>query len=252
MTHLRIARWIVGAVALGLLLTGGGPVAAQIPDEFTNLQLLPEEIGRRDLVGIMRNFASSLGVRCTHCLPGPIPGALEGVDFPSDDLETKRVAREMMKMTDQINSKLLPATGRDELLEVRCVTCHRGLSRPVRIGDVLTAALEDGGVEAAKAKYRELREEYYGQGAYDFGQGPLNNIAETLAREKQDMDGAIALLELNVELNPDAASPNLTLGRFYMMKGDNEKAIARIERALEIDPNNDHAKQMLERVKAAE
>ena len=56
---------------------------------------------------------------------------------------------------------------------------------------------------------------------------------------------------MNIELHPDAAYPNLMLGQIYMMEGDREKAIAAIEHALEIEPDNDFAKQMLERVKLA-
>ena len=118
---------IVGLLAL---ISAVNPAAAQIPDEFTNLQLFPEEIGKRELIYAMRGFAGALGVRCTHCHPGPTPGSLTDVDFATDELETKKVARAMMRMTDEINSKLLPASGRRQLTRVRCITCHRGITDP--------------------------------------------------------------------------------------------------------------------------
>jgi len=36
--------------------------SAQIPKEFTNLEVIPKDVESRQLVGIMRNFAGALGV----------------------------------------------------------------------------------------------------------------------------------------------------------------------------------------------
>jgi len=38
--------------------------SAQMPEKFTNLQVLPNDIPRGELIGIMRRFTSSLGLRC--------------------------------------------------------------------------------------------------------------------------------------------------------------------------------------------
>jgi len=237
-------------LTLVLLCLVAVPATAQIPDEFTNLELFPKDIGKRDLVSAMRQFAGALGVRCNHCHVGP--DNLQGMDFATDELETKRVARSMMKMSDEINSKLLPASGRDSLLRVRCVTCHRGIARPQQLDEALTTAIEKDGVDGAAELYRELRDEHYGSGAYNFGAGTLNGIAETLASEKQDIPGAIAALQLNVEFNPDAAYSFMMLGQLQMMNGDKDAAIKALERAIELEPENGRAKQMLERAKAAE
>ena len=74
-------------LALVILSVAIAPVAAQIPDEFTNLKVLPKEISRRELVSIMRGFAGALGVRCKHCHVGENPDSFEGYDFASDDPE---------------------------------------------------------------------------------------------------------------------------------------------------------------------
>lgn len=237
-----------------LLLLNGlvVPSSAQIPDEFTNLRVLPKDIGKRELVDVMRGFSGALGVRCTHCHKGPVPGSLEGVDFATDDLEPKRVARSMIKLVGEINGKLLPASGRDKTMQVRCVTCHRGLTRPETLEQVLLAAVAEGGSAAAAGKYEELREQYYGSGSYDFGPGTLNTVAETLAQEKNDLDGAIALMRVNVEANPEAAYSHLMLGQLLAMKGDKQAAAASIERSLALEPDNPRARQMLERLRAPE
>ena len=242
-------RW-GGSLAVALLSIA--PAAAQIPDEFKNLKLLPKEIEKRELVGIMRGFCDALGVRCTHCHTGPTPGELEGVDFASDELEEKRVAREMMKMVDEINGKLLPATGRRALTRVRCATCHRGVTDPEPLDAMLLTVAEKDGASAALARYDELRKKYYGSAAYDFSPGTLNHVAETLAENSKDLDGPIALVRRNIEHAPDAPYSHLMLGQLLAQKGDKAAAIASVERALALDPDNRWAKQMLERLKASD
>ena len=245
-------RLLLCGLGLVLLLAGIGSVSAQIPDEFENLKVLPKDISKRDLVAAMRSFAGALGVRCTYCHVGETPGSLEGVDFATDKLEEKKTARVMMKMVTQINEELLPKTGRESLVQVRCVTCHRGIEEPESLDHLLLEVIEEDGVDAAAAKYGELREKYYGKGSYAFGPGTLNSVAETLARERSDPDGAITLMKLNVEANPDAVFSHMMLGQLHFMKGDQEAAVTSIERALELEPDNQRAKQMLERMRSSE
>ena len=93
------------AILVCAVLLAMPQAVAQIPDEFTNLKVLPEDIDKRELMGIMRGFAGSLGVRCIHCHVGDDPRNLDTVDFVSDDREPKRVARAMLQMVDEINSE---------------------------------------------------------------------------------------------------------------------------------------------------
>ena len=227
-----------------------GSAGAQIPDEFTNLKVLPKDISKGELVGMMREFAGALGQRCNFCHVGEDPNSLQGYDFASDAKEHKQVARVMMSMVEEINGKLLPKIGHAPEHAVSCVTCHRGVKEPVTMKDVLSEAIAEGGVTAAEARYRELREEYYGKGAYDFSGAALNGVAEDLARKSNDLDGAIAIMKLSIEFNPDEAFGHLMLGQLYARKGDKEAAIASVERALEIDPDNGWAKQMLTRLQS--
>ena len=154
------------------------PAMAQIPDEFTNLKIFPKDIGKRELVSVMRQFAGALGVRCNHCHKGP--ENLEGMDFATDELETKRVTRAMMKMTGEINDELL-AGDRPGVVAASALRhlSPRGIARPEQLGDILEAALEADGVDGAIARFQELRGEHYGAGSYDFGAGTLNGLAET-------------------------------------------------------------------------
>jgi len=237
---------------VAILALLAAPAAAQVPDKFTNLKVLPKDIGKQQLMDVMRGFSGALGVRCTHCHEGKTEGSLQDVDFASDALEPKRVARVMMKMTEEINTKELPATGRQELTRVRCVTCHRGITDPQPLDRMLASLAESEGVDAAVKRYEELRERYYGSASYDFGDGTLNSAAEQLAQQHEDVDGAIALVELNLRHNPESAYSHLILGQLLAEKGDKEAAIASVERAIELEPDNRWARRTLERLKSAE
>ena len=234
-----------------LALVCGLPAAAQIPDEFSNLQLISKEIGKRELVATMREYSRALGVNCSHCHIGSGEGTFEGYDFASDDLEPKRVARAMMKMTSEINGKLMRATGRRSLTRVECSTCHRGVLDPRGLDDILMSTLDSQGVDAASARYRELRRDYHGAGVYDFSSRTLDDIAETLAQEKSDLDGAIVIMKLNLEFHPDSAQSHLMLGQFHMAAGTRDAAIASVERAIALEPENQYAKSILERLRAS-
>ena len=48
------------------------------------------------------------------------------------------------------------------------------------IEDVVVQAMDDEGIDAAKAKYRQLREEYYGSFTYDFTELTLSLLAQDL------------------------------------------------------------------------
>ena len=73
-----------------ICLVVSGFAVAQIPDEFSNLEVLPKDIGKRVLIERMRGFALGLGVRCAHCHVGNPDGSLDGMDFASDEKATRR------------------------------------------------------------------------------------------------------------------------------------------------------------------
>jgi tetratricopeptide (TPR) repeat protein len=237
------------AFAAIVLLVGSWPASAQIPTRFINLQVLPQDISQADLIARMREYATALGVRCNHCHVGENAATLEGFDFAADARDTKRVARGMMRMTRELNDRLLPQIGRPVTVKVSCVTCHRGLAVPRTLLDVLTATAERDGVDAALKQYRALREESYGKGTYDFSAGTLNMLAEDRARQRHDVDGAIAVMRANVEVNPNLWTSYSLLAQLYEQKGDKTAARNSIEKALQLDPGNAFLKKRLDDLK---
>lgn len=241
----------VALLATALLMVGGTAAVAQIPDEFTNLQVFPKDVGKQDLVIAMRNFSMGLGVRCTHCHLAKTPDDFSSIDWASDELAPKKDARRMMQMVATINTQLLPEDKDKDGLRVQCVTCHRGLQNPDSLDKVLMKEYSAGGVEASISRYRTLREKYYGSGSFDFGPYTLVGVAEQLAQRKGDMDGAVAIMQLNVEHNPDSPDAYLMLGQLQAVKGDQAEAIVSVEKALKLDPENSQAKQVLLQLKPA-
>ena len=63
-------RFTFAACALAVLVLLSAPLGAQIPDEFTNLKILDKDIGKQQLLGIMKGFSGALGVRCLVVLRG--------------------------------------------------------------------------------------------------------------------------------------------------------------------------------------
>lgn len=248
--HSRATLRPVAAIALlSAAIVAPSPVAAQIPDTFENLQVLPKDISREELTGIMRNFSMALGVRCQYCHPGGSGGSLQGTDFKTDEDPDKGKARFMMKMVADLNAALPQLPDRDQPgVDVQCVTCHRGLARPVTLAAELEQVIGRLGVEAAVTRYGELRERYFGSGAYDFGVNSLNELARSLTQAGRTTE-AVAMLELNASQYPQEASVALALGALFAQSGDREKAIASYERALQIDPNNRQAQQALQRLR---
>jgi len=105
----------------------------------TNLQVLPKDWTRQQVVQVMQAFTMGLGVTCNYChaeMAGAQPGANGQIpiDAASDDKQAKKTARVMMRLVTDINSKLDADLGKSTSapngMRVQCVTCHRGSAIP--------------------------------------------------------------------------------------------------------------------------
>jgi tetratricopeptide (TPR) repeat protein len=245
--------------ALGSFQDAGG----QIPEKFENLQVLPKDIARPQLVQVMRGFTTALGVRCAFChVHTGQESDLSTFDFKSDDKPAKRTARLMMNMVHVVNDSLLAPldtingrhhAGADEAaghdaehhIAVQCATCHRGASRPSPLESIVTGMIADSGVPAAVANYRELKRRFYGGYTYDFRERPLNTVAGDLIRANRLAD-AVTILTLNLETNPDSWMTHTLLGDAFAGLGQKDSAIASYRKSLELQPENPPVKAKLD------
>jgi glyoxylase-like metal-dependent hydrolase (beta-lactamase superfamily II) len=113
----------------------------------------------------------------------------------------------------------------------------------------VTEALERDGIDAAVARYRELKRDE--PESWQFERWQLNTMGyQLMARERYD--DAIAILSLNVEEFPDHFDPYDSLGEAYMRAGRDEPAVANYERSLELNPDNANAIEMLAKIRGGQ
>jgi hypothetical protein len=219
----------------------GGP-----PPPMTNLQVLPKDMPRPEVIARMQLFRQGLGVECAYCHIDEGRGGR--TDYASDEKPPKITARVMMRLTDDVNAKLASGLGKANPVSVGCITCHRGVSIPKQLPAILTETAAAKGTPAAIAEYRDLRKQYYGGMAYDFSENGLIAYANGAAAAKPD--DAIQWLQVNLEFYPKSARTYLALAQIYSRKQDKDNAIKSVEKALEIDPENAQAKRLLEQLKS--
>jgi hypothetical protein len=181
----------------------------------------------------MQAVAAALGVTCDYCHAGR--GAEPKLTAAGKPV--LEVGRGMIAMTALLNATVQAATGKTEreAASVSCVTCHRGVTIPRPLTDILLVTGVREGADAAVKQYRDLRSRYYGRGAYDFGEETLLSVARRLANARPEV--AIPLADLNMEFFP--GSVNTLVTKAIAQSGrDDEAAVATLRQALELDPGN--------------
>jgi hypothetical protein len=237
---------LAGAVGAAQAPAGGGQPPP--PPPMTNLQILPKDMPRPQVIATMQAFTQSLGVACNYCHVQEGRGGRN--DFASDEKAPKKAARGMMILARDVNAKLPEAVGKaaDATTRVGCATCHRGVPIPKQIADVVADAAATGGSAAGLAKFKELREKFYGGQSYDFSEGGLLAVAQR-AQTANKTDDAIAYLQANLEYYPKSARTYVAMAQLKNGKGDKAGAITALEKAVELDPANAQAKAQLENLK---
>jgi tetratricopeptide (TPR) repeat protein len=223
---------ILGVMGLAMSAAGQQPDAAPPVREGPN----------PSVVAAMPAIAQALGVSCNYCHL-----SRRGMHVPEPK---KDIARAMMAMTRDINFKIQAVAGDsgEGLTEVQCVTCHRGVTVPGQLSDILIVTAADKGVDAAIAQYRDLRGRYYGRQSYDFGDDTLLTLAQRLSY--RDADEAIAVLKVNLEFNPKSVRSYSQMANAFSRKLDDKEAIASLEKALEIEPDNAMVRGQLVQLKS--
>lgn len=223
------------------------PAGAGLFDDPQNLQALPQDISPQMLSETMRNFATDTGSRCSSCHVHEVEADLSTYDFPADDKEKKRKARQMIRMVADINAFIaanIGSTGAAHV-KVECATCHRGLEKPELLHDVVEETYRAEGIEPAIARYRELRQRYYGTAAYEFAPRELMIVAESVAAA-EEYGSAIRFLDLNLEYHPEYARALVLKASFLVNMGNREAARENLLRAIELEPDNPWNRQALE------
>jgi tetratricopeptide (TPR) repeat protein len=112
--------------------------------------------------------------------------------------------------------------------------------------EMLMITFEKNLDEAIK-RYYEAKEKEFDD--YNFKEGQLNELGYNLL-QGQRYDDAIKIFELNISLFPNSANVYDSMGEGCMLKGSKELAILNYKKSLELNPNNDNAKKMLQQLEA--
>lgn len=128
---------IAAVIGFFYAFTPAAPQDVQIERQpgprWSNLKVLPQDISKDSLMDLMEGFTISLGVDCGFC-HSPREKDPTKLDFADDSKIEKLIARGMIEMTDEINSKYFlphsPDPEATQVFDVSCMTCHRGNKNP--------------------------------------------------------------------------------------------------------------------------
>jgi tetratricopeptide (TPR) repeat protein len=114
------------------------------------------------------------------------------------------------------------------------------------IGDVLTKALSEGGLELLIKRYSEFRSSPKTSPINT--ESDVNDFAYGLLRNKQ-FNEAIEVFKLNVKSYPQSSNAYDSLGDAYRQSGNIELAVKSYEKALELNPSSTYIAQKLRAIR---
>lgn len=91
-------------------------------NHFKNLKVLPKNISKDSLMGLMEGYNKALGVKCSYC---------HIKDKAADSIMQKEITRHMIHFTNELNAKEFAPIGKNYKNAVECATCHRGSTKPM-------------------------------------------------------------------------------------------------------------------------
>ena len=113
------------------------------------------------------------------------------------------------------------------------------------VGEAMWQAIGSGGVEAAVARYRELKEK--NPDDYNFGADQVALVGSRLLQHRR-LQEALAIYRLAAAEFPKEAVLQARLGETSAALGNREAALAAYRKALELAPLNPEALEMLRRL----
>lgn len=108
-----------------------------------------------------------------------------------------------------------------------------------------------GGIESLDASLARIRNSRDARAGIYIDEASINAIGYAFMNDGHVAE-AIEVFNLNVEACPESFNVYDSLGEAYMKNGDREEAIASYQRSLELNSENENARQMLERLEASD
>ncbi len=122
-----------------------------------------------------------------------------------------------------------------------------GISEPkLALGDTLLVTIFESGIDSAINRYHYLKENKSDE--YDFREPQLNILGYLLLRNQMNKE-ALQIFKLNAEAFPESANVYDSLAEGYLVNGDKKLAEENYRKSLELNPDNENAKEMLIKLK---
>ncbi|MBN2134230.1 MAG: MBL fold metallo-hydrolase [Acidobacteria bacterium] len=114
------------------------------------------------------------------------------------------------------------------------------------INKPVTKKIANSGIDAAIEEYKHLKTSDATK--YNFSENELNVLGYELLKRKMITE-AVKIFELNAAEFPESWNAYDSLAEAYLNAGDNENAIKFYSKSLELNPENNNAKQQIEKLK---
>ena len=126
-------------------------------------------------------------------------------------------------------------------------TLKRAYDSRKSIAETLSATIATSGIDQAAQQYHLLRVAQASN--YNLDEDELNALGYQLVKANKFRQ-AIRIFQLNVEAYPNSGNTYDSLGEAYMDDGNKPQAIANYKRSLQLNPGNNNAIKMLQKLNA--
>jgi tetratricopeptide (TPR) repeat protein len=113
--------------------------------------------------------------------------------------------------------------------------------------DLASELIRERGWESLSRSLAEIRKQLAEGGDIYVDETSINALGYDLMAQERFAD-AIAVLTLNVEVYPNSANAYDSLAEAFMKNGDTQKAIENYNKSLQLNPENDNAREMLDQL----
>jgi tetratricopeptide (TPR) repeat protein len=120
------------------------------------------------------------------------------------------------------------------------------LNKGGTIAWTLEKTIKEEGLDAAEKQFKNLWDNRAAD--LEHAEGDLNDLGYKYLGNDQ-IDEAILIFRLNVESFPQSSNVYDSYGDALMKNGDKETAILNFQKSVELNPDNEHGKEMLEEIR---
>lgn len=128
------------------------------------------------------------------------------------------------------------------IFDVELMRVHKTLKS---VADTMLYTIVFSNIKDALKLYKNLKKNSPDE--YNFKEAQLNSLGYELIKGNRVKD-AIEIFKLNIKEYPDSYNVYDSMGEAYMIDGQDDLAIENYEKSLDINPKNDNAKKMLEKI----